>query len=171
MGGAIAIRVAAHIEAKEDADTMKRALAAVFVIDVVEGSAMDALPFMEQIVHNRPRQFPDLKSVIRFGIQSGQVRDKRSARVSMPEQVVETADKVTGLKKYVWRTDLLASKAYWEGWFKGLTQAFLDLKVKKMLLLAGADRMDKALTVAQMQGKFGMTVVDDCGHVIQEDQP
>lgn len=65
--------------------------------------------------------------MIKYGIQSGQVRDKRSARVSMPAQVREVEDKVTGLKKYVWRTDLLASKQYWEGWFKGLTNTFLNL--------------------------------------------
>lgn len=31
--------------------------------------------------------------------------------------------------------------------------------------------MDKELTIAQMQGKFQMKVIEDCGHVIQEDQP
>lgn len=89
----------------------------------------------------------------------------------MPAQVVPVVDKPTGLTKYVWRTDLLASKQYWEGWFKGLTQTFLDCKTKKQLLLAGSDRMDKELTIAQMQGKFKMVVVDNCGHAIQEDQP
>ena len=40
-----------------------------------------------------------------------------------------------------------------------------------MLVLAGAERMDTALTVAHMQGKYEMNVIADCGHVIQEDQP
>ena len=31
--------------------------------------------------------------------------------------------------------------------------------------------MDKDLTVAHMMGKYKMVVVDNCGHVIQEDQP
>lgn len=31
--------------------------------------------------------------------------------------------------------------------------------------------MDKELTIAQMQGKFQMVVIEDCGHVIQQDQP
>ena len=93
----------------------------LFVIDVVEGTAMDALPFMEQIVHSRPHHFEDLPSVIRYGIQSGQVRDKRSARVSMPAQVVRVEDPVIKRHKYVWRTDLMASKPYWVSWFKDLT--------------------------------------------------
>ncbi len=54
----------------------------------------------------------------------------------------------------------MATKPYWEGWFKGLTQCFLDLRVPKQLLLAGSDRMDKELTIAQMQGKFKLVVVD-----------
>lgn len=68
----------------------------------------------------------------------------------MPAQVVPVVDQPTGLTKYVWRTDLLASKQYWETWFKGLTQAYLDCRTKKQLLLAGSDRMDKELTIAQM---------------------
>ena len=73
--------------------------------------------------------------------------------------------------KYVWRTDLLATKEYWTEWFQGLTEIFLGLTTKKMLVLAGAERMDTALTVAHMQGKYEMNVIADCGHVIQEDQP
>jgi len=69
----------------------------------------------------------------------------------------------------VWRTDLLATKTFWEQWFEGLTSTFLGLQTKKMLFLAGAERMDTELTVAHMQGKYEMHVIADCGHVIQED--
>lgn len=31
--------------------------------------------------------------------------------------------------------------------------------------------MDKALTIAQMQGKFKLCVIDDVGHIVQEDKP
>ena len=132
---------------------------------------MEALPMMENIVNARPQRFGDYPSVVKYGISSGQVKDKRSARVSMPAQVVEQVDKPTGLKKYVWRTDLLKTMPFWEGWFKGLTETFLNVKVKKQLLLAGADRMDMELTKAHMMGKYRMVVIDDCGHVIYEDQP
>ena len=66
---------------------------------------------------------------------------------------------------------MLATKEYWTEWFSGLTQSFLGLKTKKMLFLAGAERMDTELTVAHMQGKYELHVIADCGHVIQEDQP
>ena len=80
--------------------------------------------------------------------------------------MVEVVDEATKLKKYVWRTDLVASKSHWVGWFTGLTTTFLNLNVKKQLMLAGSERMDKELTIAQMQGKFSMVVIDNCGHVI-----
>ena len=89
----------------------------------------------------------------------------------MPPQVVEKINVETGVITYVWRTDLLATKPYWVSWFKGLTQYFLDIRVPKQLLLAGSDRMDKELTIAQMQGKFKLVVLDQVGHVIHEDQP
>lgn len=38
-----------------------------------------------------------------------------------------------------------------------------------MLLLAGTDRLDTALTVGQMQGKFQLVVLPAVGHTIQED--
>ena len=131
---------------------------------------MDALPFMESIVQSRPQQFTSIQSVVKYGFASNTVRNLNSARVSMPAQVVEKEDG-KGQKMYVWRTDLLASKQYWTEWFSGLTNCFLNLRVPKQLLLAGNDRMDKELTIAHMQGKFKMVVVDNVGHVIQEDRP
>ncbi len=85
--------------------------------------------------------------------------------------MVEKADSKTGKSKFVWRTDLMASKPFWVEWFTDLTKIFLDVKMKKQLILAGSERMDKDLTIAQMMGKFSLKVIHDCGHVIQEDQP
>ena len=171
MGGAIASKTLKKIETEMQDSELAKAIAGIIIIDVVEGTAMEALPFMEQIVKNRPVHFPDLASVVKYGVLGGQVRDKRSARISMPAQVKEVTDGATGLKKFVWRTDLLATKGYWPEWFEGLTDCFLGLQTKKILFLAGAERMDKDLTVAHMQGKYEMNVIADCGHVIQEDQP
>jgi protein phosphatase methylesterase 1 len=49
----------------------------------------------------------------------------------MPSQVIAKVNEATGITKYVWRTDLLATKPYWEQWFKGLTRCFLDVKLPK----------------------------------------
>jgi len=50
-----------------------------------------------------------------------------------------------------------------------LTPSFLNVRVPKILLLAGAERMDKELTIAHMQGRFRLKVIYDVGHSIQED--
>ena len=57
------------------------------------------------------------------------------------------------------------------GWFKGLTQSFLSIRIPKLLLIAEKERMDKELTIAQMQGKFKLVVLQGVGHVMQEDDP
>lgn len=169
MGGSIATKTIKYIQDNHEGEEWVKHVKGLFIIDVVEGSAMDALPFMEQIVKSRPETFTSLQTVIKYGVNSGTVRDLDSAKVSMPAQVVEK--EVNGQKVYVWRTDLLASKQYWTEWFKGLTDIFLGLRIPKQLLLAGSDRMDKELTIAHMQGKFKMVVIDNVGHVIQEDRP
>ena len=39
------------------------------------------------------------------------------------------------------------------------------------VFIAGVDRLDRDLTVGQMQGKFWMQVLPQCGHCVHEDQP
>jgi hypothetical protein len=50
--------------------------------------------------------------------------------------------------------DLTKREIKWRGWFPDLSKKIYDLTCPKMLLLAGIDRLDKELTVRQMQGKF-----------------
>ena len=40
-----------------------------------------------------------------------------------------------------------------------------------MLMLAGIERMDKDLTIAQMQGKYKWSIMRNVGHVMHEDKP
>lgn len=42
----------------------------------------------------------------------------------------------------------MATKQYWEEWFKDLTKIFLNVKAKKLLFLAGIERLDTDLTRA-----------------------
>ncbi|KAF7150080.1 hypothetical protein RHSIM_Rhsim02G0145500 [Rhododendron simsii] len=56
-------------------------------------------------------------------------------------------------------------------WYEGLSEKFLSCPAPKLLLLAGTDRLDRLLTIGQMQGKFQMVVVRHTGHAIQEDVP
>ncbi|XP_051956295.1 protein phosphatase methylesterase 1-like [Xyrauchen texanus] len=72
---------------------------------------------------------------------------------------------------YSWRIDLSKAEKYWDGWFRGISNLFLSCNVSKLLLLAGIDRLDRDLTIAQMQGKFMMQVLPPCGHAVHEDIP
>uniref|UniRef100_A0A671X4M4 Protein phosphatase methylesterase 1 n=1 Tax=Sparus aurata TaxID=8175 RepID=A0A671X4M4_SPAAU len=72
---------------------------------------------------------------------------------------------------FTWRVELSKTEKYWEGWFRGLSALFLTCPVPKLLLLAGVDRLDKDLTIGQMQGKFQMQVLPQCGHAVHEDAP
>lgn len=54
---------------------------------------------------------------------------------------------------------MAASQPYWEGWYKGLSDMFMSVVIPKVLVLAGTDRLDRVLTVGQMQGKFQLVLL------------
>lgn len=204
MGGAIAVHSAAK--------NLVPSLQGLCVIDVVEGTAMDALNSMQTFLRSRPKIFNSVESAIEWSVKSGQIRNLESARVSMLGQLkryeeeqnspgsshafVDTAineeeeeeEEGGGIAKkekknepsisikedkpeYTWRIELSKTEKYWEGWFKGLSNLFLSCPVPKLLLLAGVDRLDRDLTIGQMQGKFQMQVLPQCGHAVHEDAP
>lgn len=72
MGGSIATKVTAEIFKNEENDStglckhLTKKICGLIVIDVVEGSAIDALPFMESIVKGRPKVFKDEASAIEY---------------------------------------------------------------------------------------------------------
>uniref|UniRef100_A0A8C6ZXQ0 Protein phosphatase methylesterase 1 n=1 Tax=Nothoprocta perdicaria TaxID=30464 RepID=A0A8C6ZXQ0_NOTPE len=186
MGGAIAVHTAAA--------NLVPSLLGLCMIDVVEGTAMDALNSMQNFLRSRPKTFKSLENAIEWSVKSGQIRNLESARVSMVGQVKECEGAAspegpkaivegiieeeeeeeeddegggsvnkrkkeddTETKKehlYTWRIELAKTEKYWDGWFRGLSNLFLSCPTPKLLLLAGVDRLDKDLTIGQMQGKY-----------------
>jgi len=122
------------------------------VLDVVEGSAIDALQSMQTYLSTRPLGFPSLQSGIEWHIRSRTIRNSISARTSVPA-LLKHDEEIRGSRSWTWRTDLAATQPFWEGWFIGLSKKFLEARGGKLLLLAGTDRLDKELTIGQMQGK------------------
>ncbi|PWA22928.1 hypothetical protein CCH79_00002057, partial [Gambusia affinis] len=206
MGGAIAVHTASA--------NLVPSLLGLCVIDVVEGTAMDALNSMQNFLRSRPKTFKSLENAIEWSVKSGQIRNIESARVSMGGQVkkceepacnpsvsnsigegvIEEEEEEEGAEElnkkrmkaddqevqslsvkkesfYTWRVELSKTEKYWDGWFRGLSALFLSCSVPKLLLLAGVDRLDKDLTIGQMQGKFQMQVLPQCGHAVHEDAP
>ncbi|XP_023244984.1 protein phosphatase methylesterase 1 [Copidosoma floridanum] len=192
LGGAVAVRTAPLVSN----------VVGVVVIDVVEGTAIDALRSMQGFLRSRPSSFSSMSKAIEWCVRSGQIRNLHSAKVSVPGQIKNVATGTLGTDdlesepttdtntnvnsaplggpmenttiksdKYTWRINLAKTEQYWNGWFHGLSSAFLELSAPKMLLLAGVDRLDRELTVGQMQGKFQLQVLTACGHAVQEDAP
>ncbi|XP_073995021.1 protein phosphatase methylesterase 1 isoform X2 [Rhodnius prolixus] len=79
LGGSIAVHAGHHPNLKS--------LIGLVVIDVVEGTALSALSSMQSILRGRPQSFDSVEEAIRWSVQSGQLKNIDSARVSMPGQI------------------------------------------------------------------------------------
>ncbi|EMP23925.1 Protein phosphatase methylesterase 1 [Chelonia mydas] len=182
MGGAIAVHTAAS--------NLVPSLLGLCMIDVVEGTAMDALNSMQNFLRGRPKTFKSIENAIEWRCEDAASPEVPKAIVEgiieeeeeEEEEDYEGRGSVNKRKKeddtetkkehlYTWRIELSKTEKYWEGWFRGLSNLFLSCSTPKLLLLAGVDRLDKDLTIGQMQGKFQMQVLPQCGHAVHEDAP
>ena len=161
LGGALAIRLTA---------SALLPIIGCLCLDLVEGSAIASMEHIRQAVATRPSHFPSLPSAIEWTLRSSITSNAESARVSVPSQLRPAPD-VANSTSYVWRTDLVSSQGHWLGWFTGLSSMFLSCSCPKLLLLASVDRLDREMSVGQMQGKLQVEVVRDAGHQLHEDQP
>jgi protein phosphatase methylesterase 1 len=179
LGGAVVTNVA-------KGGKLGNAVFGYAVLDVVEGSAMDALQSMQTYLSTRPVGFPSVESGIEWHIRTRTIRNSVSARTSVPSLLVRN-EETRSSRPWTWHTDLAATQPFWEGWFTGLSKKFLEARGGKLLLLAGTDRLDKELTIGQMQGefctpqlkvdayspqgKYALQVFPEAGHFIHEDLP
>jgi protein phosphatase methylesterase 1 len=163
MGGAVAARVA-QLE-------LVRHTRGVVVIDVVEGTALASVRgvAMRNAVAARPGGFASIAGAIEWCARVARTTSNlESARASTPCTVVPSIGVEGG---YEWRVDVSRTSRYWEGWYAGMSERFLSARCAKLLVLAGHDRLDDALTVAQMQGKFQAVLFPNAGHAVHEDEP
>ncbi|KIW04155.1 uncharacterized protein PV09_04962 [Verruconis gallopava] len=161
LGGAVVTHLASNCPSD-----LRSKLLGYSVLDVVEGSAMDALKSMNSYLASRPSLFTSLDQAITWHIRSRTLRNIDSAKASVPSLLIDD-----GAGRWKWRTDLSRTEAYWQNWFDGMSKKFLSGRGAKLLLLAGTDRLDKELMIGQMQGKFQLQVFPAAGHFIQEDLP
>lgn len=120
---------------------------------------------MKTVLQKRPESFTDLIAAVQWALSTKMNRNEESACISIPSMLIESGS------EWKWRTPLVESEPYWSEWYQGLSSLFLNLPVPKMLCLAGTDRLDKDLTVGQMQGKFQLVLLPTSGHAIHEDEP
>lgn len=147
MGGAVVTELARS-------GKLGNALLGYAVLDVVEGSAIDALQHMQTYLSTRPTGFQTLEMGIEWHMRSRTIRNSISARTSVPSLLSLREEEPGDTRPWKWRTDLAATQPYWENWFVGLSSKFLAAKGGKLLLLAGTDRLDTELTIGQMQGIY-----------------
>ncbi|KAI9635323.1 putative structural constituent of ribosome [Dioszegia hungarica] len=146
----------------------------VVVLDVVEGTAVESLPLMKGILSHRPRTFKSVIDGIHWHITSNAIRNPTSARISVPSYLTPSPSSGTDTdvgERQTWRADLMPTEPFWQEWWSGLSQKFLQAKCARLLVLAGQERLDKDLMVGQMQGKFQLDVMQDVGHYLHEDDP
>jgi protein phosphatase methylesterase 1 len=105
MGGALAARAAAAAAAAGALPTL-RGLA---LLDIVEGTALAAAPAMRAALAARPARFPDAFAARAWA------RASPAASPSLLSQRVPARDGSHGL---VWRTPLLETAPFWDGWFR-----------------------------------------------------
>ncbi|KAF8469562.1 Alpha/Beta hydrolase protein [Kalaharituber pfeilii] len=147
-----------------------RAVQGYAVLDVVEGSAIDALQSMQTYLSSRPSSFSTLSQGVDWHLRSRTLRNPLSARTSVPALLVNDSSDNSS-RPWHWRTDLAKTQPFWEGWFVGLSRKFLEARGGKLLILAGTDRLDKELMIGQMQGKYQLLVFPEVGHFVHEDAP
>lgn len=142
LGGAVVVHAAFRslIDAK---------ILGYIVLDVVEGSALEALKLMQQYLAMRPSTFGSIDEAVQWHLRSRTLRNLASAEVSVPPLLAPTPE-----GNLRWKTDLSKTEAYWEDWFSGMSKKFLTAKGAKLLILAGTDRLDKELMIGQMQGEY-----------------
>ncbi|RNF25280.1 protein phosphatase methylesterase 1 [Trypanosoma cruzi] len=160
LGGSVAVN--ALSKEKE----LMNMVAGVVLLDVVEGTAKLSLKHMDKFLQNRPHKFAGVEEAERWFLQRGGMTTPTAAAVTVPPLLKRVGD------HYEWKTNLEAMAPVWSGWFNGLDDAFVGLPCPKILCLATAERLDTALTVAQMQGKFQFEILGGgCGHYVMDDQP
>lgn len=90
MGGALAVHIAAR--------NLIQNIITLVVIDVVEGSALDALSGMQTFLQGRPKLFNSIEQAIEYTVRSNSIRNLESARVSIIGQLkklTSTSDQIS----------------------------------------------------------------------------
>ena len=154
LGGSIVARAA-----------LKHHMSSIIVIDTIEGTAVESMPQMKNVLLQRPQAFSSPQEAIEFIATSGEMNNFESAAVSAQGRFKEVDGTL------VWKTDLLKCEADWNGWFIGFAEAFLKSTPYKVLVLPDINRLDTPFTIGHMSGKFQLEVVLETNHCIHEDNP
>ncbi|OAD62622.1 Protein phosphatase methylesterase 1 [Eufriesea mexicana] len=173
MGGAVAVRAASLITN----------LCGLGVIDVVEGTAMDALASMQSFLRSRPSSFISISQAVEWCVRSGQIRNIQSAKVSVPGQIknIETNKLAThdidllsqsscecNSETTIPREDIIQEE-------EPINMPPPPIPTNTTATKKYVWRIDLSKTEQHwfgwFKGKFQMQVLPACGHAVHEDVP
>ncbi|KAN0091558.1 Alpha/Beta hydrolase fold [Tylopilus felleus] len=176
MGGSVVVRACPKLQ------ELKYIVSGVAVLDVVEGTAIDALPHMHALLDTRPEGFHSEEEAIEWHLTTHAINNPASARISVPSILIPQESTLAPLTRankgyaFRWRTPLKSTAPYWRSWFESLSTLFLSTRTGRLLILAGREHLDTTLEIGHMQGKFQLKVMTgsggtDVGHLVHEDDP
>ncbi|KAJ6610872.1 hypothetical protein B0H10DRAFT_2193179 [Mycena sp. CBHHK59/15] len=95
-------------------------ISGVAVLDIVEGSAMEVLPHMHNLLNARPDGFDSPEAAIEWqctrflpALDTKTIRNANSAHLSIPAIIVPAATPFPDRATYQWRTPLRSTVPYW----------------------------------------------------------
>ncbi|KAH0828157.1 Alpha/Beta hydrolase protein [Lanmaoa asiatica] len=173
MGGSVVVRACPKLQ------DLGYVVSGVAVLDVVEGTAIDALPHMHALLDTRPEGFHSEEEAIEWHLTTHAMNNPASARISVPSILIPQQSTLTPLTQankgfaFRWRTPLKSTAPYWHSWFNSLSKLFLSVRTGRLLILAARERLDTTLEIGHMQGKFQLKVMTgrggaNVGHLVHE---
>ncbi|XBW35665.1 hypothetical protein QEN19_001236 [Hanseniaspora menglaensis] len=177
LGGSICTHLVASTKetqkkAKEEIYWEKNVLGLI-LLDIIEEVAIDSLSQMAGVIQKTVNKFSNLKQCLKWHLENHIVQNYDSAKFSVPYlfKICHFENNKYYLKRI---TNLDDFQPYWNTWFTGLSDRFVNCRgVSKLLILSGADQrnqaLDKDLMIGQMQGKFQLNIFNNGGHFIHED--
>jgi protein phosphatase methylesterase 1 len=95
MGGSVVVSLCHALSLAAKTKAVPR-VAGVVVLDVVEGTAMSALPVMKTIVSALPKGFGSVEEAIQWHLDSGTIVNAQSARRSVPSLLERNKNEAGG---------------------------------------------------------------------------
>ncbi|KAI0234779.1 Protein phosphatase methylesterase 1 [Lamellibrachia satsuma] len=154
MGGAIAV----HVASKK----LIPSLMGLAVIDVVEGTALDALSSMQSFLRGRPKVFKSVEAAIEWCVKTGQTRNLESAKVSMVGQVTRIEMVDTALESTASESE--ASNSIKEEEEEEAEQNLSPKKSKSDGVIPGQGSDDQAADTTPRGVSYNITAVLGASH-------
>lgn len=176
LGGSVCSSLLAKVKStanNEMNNYWKYNILGLVMLDIIEDLAVRSLVKMPEVIARTITKFPNIKQCMNWHLGSGNPKNFESAKFSVLD--LYSLRHFVDDKYYLERKSNLSEfKSYWNTWFTGLSDQFVNLKgVSKELILSGNDQgsqnLDKTLMIGQMQGKYQLVVFNDGGHFIHED--